>query len=54
MKKKINKNKGVGDIIGINIKPELPKKPDITINNNFKTPLNNLSTQLLNKIKKLI
>lgn len=54
MKKKINKNKGVGDIIGINIKPGLPKKPNITINNNFKTPLNNLSTQLLNKIQKLI
>ena len=53
-KKKIYKRKGVGDIVGINIKPELPKKPDITINNNFKTSMNNLSTQLLNKIKKLI
>lgn len=53
-KKKIYKKKDVGDIVGINIRPELPKKPDITINNNFKTSMNNLSTQLLNKIKKLI
>lgn len=53
-KKKIYKKKGVGDIVGINIKPELPKKPDITINNNLKTSMNNLSTQLLNKINKSI
>ena len=53
-KKKIYKKKGVGDIVGINIKPELPKKPDITIYNNFKTSMDNLSTQLLNKIRKLM
>ena len=53
-KKKIYKKKGAGDIVGINIKPELPKKPDITINNNLKTSMNNLSTQLLNKINKSI
>tara|TARA_B100000035_G_C20800635_1_gene465315 strand:+ start:166 stop:330 length:165 start_codon:yes stop_codon:yes gene_type:complete len=54
MKKKINKNKDVSDIIGTNIKPEPQKKPDLTINNTLKTSMNNLSTQLLNKIKKLI
>tara|TARA_Y100000996_G_scaffold52354_1_gene35832 strand:+ start:244 stop:771 length:528 start_codon:yes stop_codon:yes gene_type:complete len=53
-KKKIYKKKGVGDIVGVNIKPELPKKPDIIINNNFKTSMNNLSTQLLKKIRNLI
>ncbi len=53
-KKKIYKKKDIGDIVGIDITPELPKKPDIIINNNFKTSMNNLSTQLLKKIRNLI
>mgnify|MGYP000409725126 FL=1 len=34
-KKKIYHKKNSGDIVGINIKPELPNKPDIIINNSF-------------------
>jgi adenylylsulfate kinase-like enzyme len=53
-KKKIyNKKKG-GKIIGIDIKPEYPKNPDITIINSFKSSSNNLSKILINKINILL
>lgn len=42
------------NIVGIDIKPEFPKKPDIIIKNYFKNDLNKLSSELLNKVKKLI
>ena len=52
-KKKIyrdfNKN-----IVGLDIKPELPKKPDIIIRNNFKKNIDELSKELFLKIKKKI
>lgn len=51
-KKKIYHKKNSGDIIGIDIKPELPKKPDITIVNSFNQPLKKLSTILIKKINK--
>ena len=39
------------NIVGLNIKAEYPKKPLITIENNFKKNLNKLSNELLNRIK---
>lgn len=48
-KKKIyfNKNK---QIVGLSIKPEFPKKPDIIITNDFKKNINFLSKHLLKKL----
>ena len=40
------------DLVGIDIVPEFPKKPDIIIKNDFKTNLDNLSKNLLIKIEK--
>ena len=45
-----NKNK---NIVGLNIKLDFPKKPDIIINNNFKSTINEMSKELLKKIKSL-
>jgi adenylylsulfate kinase len=41
------------NVWGRDIKPELPKKPHITIKNNFKKSKNSLSTELRNKINNL-
>lgn len=49
-KKKIYKEANFKNIVGLNIKPELPKYPDITINNDFKKNINSLSSELLKKI----
>ena len=48
-KKKIYKNKK--NIVGLDIKLDFPKKPDIIINNNFKSTINEMSRELLKKIK---
>lgn len=53
-KKKIYHKKNSGDIVGIDIKPQLPKNPDITINNNFKKSIDTLSKELIRKIKFII
>lgn len=53
-KKKIYHKKNSGDIVGIDIKPQLPKNPDITINNNFKKSIHTLSKELIRKIKFII
>jgi len=53
-KKKIYHRKNIGDIVGINIKPEFPQKPHIIINNNFKKNSNVVAKELFNKIKKII
>lgn len=42
------------NIVGINIKPEFPKKPHITINNNFDRSLNSLKKILLRELSNLI
>tara|TARA_Y100000590_G_C15689941_1_gene1003044 strand:+ start:393 stop:926 length:534 start_codon:yes stop_codon:yes gene_type:complete len=42
------------NIVGLDIKPDFPKKPHIIINNNFKYNLDKLSLILINKIKNLI
>ena len=53
-KKKIYHKKDIGDIVGINIKPELPKKADIIINNDFKKSIDILSKELINKIDAIL
>ena len=49
-KKKIYFNKKKNLIVGISIKPEFPKKPDIIIKNDFKKNIDYLSKKLLKKI----
>ena len=51
-KKKIYKNKK--NIVGINIKPQFPKKPDIIIENIFSKNLINLEYELKWKVNKLL
>ena len=53
-KKKIYHKRNSGDIVGVNIKPELPKKSDIIITNNFKKTANVLSKELVRKIRDII
>ena len=53
-KKKIYNNKKNGNIVGITIKPEFPKQPDIIINNDFKKSTNILSNNLIKKISKIV
>ena len=53
-KKKIYHKKGVGDIVGLSIKPEFPRNPDIILNNNLKTDIKSLAKKLINKIQKKI
>ena len=50
-KKKIYHKKNSGNIVGIDIKSELPKKADIIINNNFKKSLDILAKELVAKIR---
>ena len=52
-KKKIYHSKKKQKIVGLNIKPEFPKNPDITIVNNFKKSIDSLSKELLREIKKI-
>ena len=51
-KKKIYKLKK--NIVGINIKPQFPKKPDIIIENNFNKDLNKINLELKLKVKKIL
>ena len=53
-KKKIYHNKNSGDLVGISIKPELPKKPNIVIKNDFKKTSKELANNLIKKIKKVV
>ena len=41
------------NLVGLKIKPEYPKNPDIIINNDFTKTINELSKDLLKKIKGL-
>jgi adenylylsulfate kinase len=58
LKKIINKKKkkiyfkNKKNIVGLDIKPEFPKKPDITLVNDFKKDINTYSKDLISKIKK--
>ena len=50
-KKKFFYKKKLKNIVGKNIKAELPKKPDIIIQNNFEKPIDKLKIELIKKIK---
>ena len=50
-KKKFFYKTKLENIVGKNIKAELPKKPDIIIQNNFEKPINKLKIELIKKIK---
>ena len=52
--KKIYKKKYIQDVVGLDIKPEYPKNPDIIINNDFKSSLKKKSRELVRKINILI
>ena len=51
-KKKVYKLKK--NIVGLDIKPEFPKKPNIIIRNNFDKPTKKLSAELIDKLKKIM
>tara|TARA_B110001454_G_scaffold187926_1_gene185572 strand:- start:1427 stop:1963 length:537 start_codon:yes stop_codon:yes gene_type:complete len=53
-KKKIYYKKKPGKLIGIDIKAQYPKNPDIVLLNNLKLPTEVLAKTLLNKINKLL
>ena len=53
LKKKEIYKKNRKNIVGLDIKAEFPKKPHITINNNFTKNIEVLSKELLDKIKGL-
>ena len=53
-KKKIYHKKKIGDVVGVTIKPEFPKQPDIIINNDFKKSTNDLVNNLIKKISKIV
>ena len=42
------------NIVGLDIKPEFPKKPDVIIQNDYKRSLDKLSRELLIKITEKI
>jgi adenylylsulfate kinase-like enzyme len=52
-KKKIYHN-NIKNIVGIDICPEYPKKPNIVLNNNLKKPLKIIAKELINKIYRAI
>ena len=53
-KKKIYNKKNPGKLIGIDIRPQYPKNPDITIINSFKSTTDQMSKNLITKINKLL
>ena len=50
-KKKVYKSKK--NIVGLDIKAEFPKKPNVVIKNNFNKSTKKLSDELVEKLKKL-
>jgi adenylylsulfate kinase-like enzyme len=52
-KKKIYKKRNPGKLIGVDIKPQYPKKPDIIITNSFKLSSEKMSKILMKKINNL-
>ena len=53
-KKKIYNKKNSGKLIGVNIKPQYPKKPDITIINSFKNTTDQMAKNLITHINILL
>ena len=53
-KKRIYHKKNIQNIVGVDIKPEFPKKPNITIINSFDKPKTKIASQIIKKIKENI
>ena len=53
-KKRIYHKKNIQDIVGVDIKPEFPKKPNITIINTFDKPKTKIAVQIIKRIKENI
>ena len=53
-KKRIYHKRNIQDIVGVDIKPEFPKKPNITIINSFNKPKTKIVFEIIKKIKKNI
>ena len=53
-KKKIYNQKNPGKLVGVNIKPQYPKKPDIIINNSFISTTDKIAKKLITNINKLL
>ena len=53
-KKKIYKKKNVGKLIGIDIEPQYPKNPNITIVNSFKKGTDQIAKNLIDNINILL
>ena len=53
-KKKIYKKKSSGKLIGIDIKPQYPKNPDLIINNSFKITIDQMAKNLITNINLLL
>jgi len=53
-KKKIYHKKKPGKLIGINIKPQYPKNPDIKMTNSFKSTTDQMAKKLIINIRKLL
>ena len=53
-KKRIYHKKNIQDIVGVDIKPEFPKKPNITIINSFDIPKTKIAVQIIKRIKENI
>ena len=51
LKKNYFRNKK--NVVGLDIKPDFPKRPHIVINNDFSKSIDDLVKELLSKIKKL-
>tara|TARA_B100000003_G_C10784944_1_gene312456 strand:+ start:38 stop:580 length:543 start_codon:yes stop_codon:yes gene_type:complete len=50
-KKKLYSNKYLKNVVGIDIKPDFPKRYDLLINNDFKEPLYKLARKIFMKLK---
>ena len=48
--KKIHYKRKQRNILGLDLKPEIPKKPDIKVSNNFKKPISEISKKIIKKI----
>ena len=53
-RKKIYHKKNIQDIVGVDIKPEFPKKPNIIITNSFDKTKQKIALQIIKKIKEII
>jgi len=53
-KKKIYNKKNPGKFTGIEIKPEYPKNPDITVFNKFNSTTDKIAKLIVNKINKIL